>query len=117
MDFIISLFKDSGNINLGITLSVLFLIWAVVRRFWKFSFFDIICVYISVGFLGALVFYNVIKTNYMEIPPSDIKLSPLLYCMLMLVMLALPFANLRLCNYKIRDEGLIFYGAVQFFRG
>ena len=95
MNEFLKYFWDNGNVSLFTALCVLSVIFLCIHKKNKHSLFDYVGWYYVIGLIGSIVFYNVIKTNYMEIPAKDVNLSPLLYYITCSLILMTPFLLIR----------------------
>lgn len=100
---------DNGNSSLIIALIVLVAIASFIHYRKSFTFFSVVIVYYILGLIGSIAFYNIIKTNFMEIYPKYVNVDPLLYYVVTSVILAYPFVFLKAKFTAVEDWGFSKY--------
>ncbi|WP_444325263.1 O-antigen polymerase [Paraprevotella clara] len=99
---------DEGANRLLMCILILAICWFLVK--WKKRAtlpFNVVMVYISVGFVSATVFYCLSQNYWYYFDSKDINLAPLLYLVFLFIVLALPFCMIDLKNIKrIDDTGI-----------
>ena len=102
---------DEGANRLLMCILILAICWFLVK--WKKRAtlpFNVVMVYISVGFVSATVFYCLSQNYWYYFDSKDINLAPLLYLVFLFIVLALPFCMIDLKNIKrIDDTGTPFF--------
>ena len=71
---------DEGTFRLFVCVIILFVFWLLMISRKKTTFsFNIVMVYVTIGFVSAILFYCLSQNQWYYFESSDINYEPLLY--------------------------------------